>query len=179
MTIGVGDSTSVGTHGWWKSTGLPPVQDNQNTPEENLRVLLSNTPQFQAATGTATVASAAGFIGIPNDPSINSTDFRAAIGEDGAASIKSAGTQGVVSGGTIPLMFIAGIADGVSEESAFTTFKQLLVNITQSMKTLQGPFLILQDIVASGIPRRSRKERGDGADYFIGNYDVEHGVELF
>jgi hypothetical protein len=187
--IGVpGGITSVGTGGAFKTvTAEPPVQDLQTTPEANLRVLLSNTPQFQAATGTATAASAEGFIGIPFDPAYNDagvaqtnpspTDFRALIGEDERMMVKNLGTSGAATAGSIPLHFIDGIADGATDENAFLDFKAIVVAVTNDMRTLEGPYLILQNIMATDRPIRTRGSEGDTTLYFKAKFTVEHGVD--
>jgi hypothetical protein len=188
MPIEPGTEQEVFTQGWWRDSDAAPSPTVRDTPEENLRELLANTTEFWAVTGTATAGSAEGFIGIPFDPALISgsgvaeTDFRAAIGEDQEASVRLFGTGSVVSSGSIPLALIADIPAGVSEESAFTTFKQKCIAIIEDMhETSQaGEYLVLQDIETDEMPMRDRKSQGDGHGTdgpFVATYFVAWGLD--
>lgn len=191
MAESVGDALSVGLHGWRKSTEVPPAPEVRDTPEENLREVLSNTEQFQAVTETATAGSAAAFVGLPFDPAYlegvaqtdpGPTDFRAVIGGDKEASTNLFGTGAVVGSGSIPLRFIADIAADDDEEDAFTEFKATCIAIIEDMhKTSQeGAYLVLQAIETDEPPMRERREQGvqEGTDGpFEASYMVGWGLE--
>lgn len=162
-----------------------PELDVQTTPEENLRILLQNTPQFQAATETATSGSAAAFIAIPFDPALDDgaataiadTAFRAGIGEDEQSRVSELGLFGAVTSGAIPLYFYQEIEDGATQEEAFITFKAKLVAVVNGMRNLDGPYLVLQSITAIEKPMRTGKEQGYAVERFVGKFTVEHGVD--
>jgi len=168
------------------SLAVVPTPTLYDTPEENVRELLANCDEFMAATGTATVASATDFIGIPFDPaserggeSIAAAAFRACVGEDEQSSVINFGTNSAATSGSIPLYFYDGIGSGDTEEEAFVNFKKQIVAITNEMRFKDGPFIIVQSITAVEPPTRTRNEQGDSVLRFVAKFTVQHGVDGF
>jgi hypothetical protein len=177
MTVIVGDMQTIGTAGWWM-TDLAYIGALENTAEENLRVLLSNSTTFQTWTSTANATAALARIHIPFIPP-GATLPAAAIGSDEGEAANSAGTGGVVTGGSLPLYLESEIGGGATEMAALSTHKTSASAIVAELMELTYTYagaLVLQSITAIEHSRRTRGEEGDATDVYTSTYSVEHGI---
>ena len=179
-----GEPTSA-ADAWVDPAGAVTASGPLSLPVENLRILLSNSPDFRTLVGAADAAGALGYIHYPYR---DATDYARPLAllegcEAWNARLEAHGAQGTyLHDGEIALTLERDVDSAYQakgeERDAYLAFTNVVGAIVADLEANAVPYLDVRTVRFADRPRRvTREDQAQGRDYYRAVLIVEWGGE--